>query len=152
MTAPPTSLSTTPPPVATRLLLVRDGRLDAAASRTLGALLATYMPVVVCASDAAAAALAMRSGAPLRIDARLGGDDDVALAAAGQLVASGDASVAIVAAEQVVRALVCFALGVPRTAGQRIHIDAGAVSVVEVGDDGRWVLVRLNERYRPAAG
>lgn len=147
MTAP----SSAPRPVTTRLLLVRDDALDAATSEALGALVAAHGPVVLCvgapAAGSIAAVLAVSAGAPLRVDERLAAGEDEALAAARDLAAvHAGASVVIVAGDPVVRALLCYGLGVPRAAGQRFRVDPGALSVVEAGGEGRWAVVCLNER------
>ena len=151
-----TSQFPTPPTDATRLLLVLDAPIGAVEAEALEALVAGYGPVLVGAEEDAGVAgrLARRVGAPVQADARFGGGDpDMVLAVVRLMLAAyAGACIVVVASEAVVRPLLCEALGVPLAAAWRFRIEAGAVSVVEVGSDGRWALVRLNERGELPAG
>lgn len=153
-----TSQFPTSPAGATRLLLLLDEPIGAAESAALEALVAGYRPAVVGAAldGEVAAGLAGRLGARLVADGGLpgsGGNEATALPAVRSLLGEyAGACIVVVAGEAPLRALLCEALGVPLAAAWRFRIEAGAVSVVEVGSDGRWALVRLNERGDPRAG
>jgi hypothetical protein len=153
-----TSQFPTPPADATRLLLVLDAPIGAAEAEALEALVAGYSPVLVGAEEdsGVAARLARHVGAPLQANMPLGGGSgdagSVLAVVRSMLAAHAKACIVVVASEAVLRPLLCEALGVPLAAAWRFRVEAGAVSVVEVGSDGRWALVRLNERGDPPAG
>lgn len=149
-----TSQFPAPPTGATRLLLLADGPVGVGVSEALEDLVASYVPAIVLAPPGSGRGerLAARVAARCDLDARLA-DAGSAVAAVGSVVeAWGGSCAVLVASEAVLRTLLCEALGVPLASAWRFHIDAGAVSVVEVGPDGRWALVRLNEPAGRSAG
>ena len=56
----------------------------------------------------------------------------------------GDASVAVIASAEVVRAIVTHALGAP-VVPERLRFDAGTIAEVEARADAPWTVNRLND-------
>lgn len=142
------------PAAATRLLLVLDAPMDSDVADDLVALVATYGPQVIEAAEESpvASRLARGTGAPVQGDLGAGSGDAATLPLVrAMLEAHAGGCVAVVASDAAVRALLCESLGVPMGVSWRFQLEAGAVSVVELGPDGRWALVRFNERGGPAA-
>ncbi len=149
-----TSQFPAPPPDATRMLLILDGPMGLDDLGSLDLLVASYAPALVLGGPDTALAqrLGARVGAKLGVDVHLGSEDGALVAVRATVEAHAGSCLAVVADEPALRVLLCEALGVPLAAAWRFRIEPGAVTAVEVGSDGRWALVRLNERADPPAG
>lgn len=142
--------------VTTLLLVSRGGPPASAVAEVVFA----HAPVAIYASPEPSACdtaevIAARCQLAVRIEDRLGGADDAALdALQRRMVAAAESvvrdhpgqCVALVAHERALYALLCRALSAPLREAQPFRIDPASMSVVEVGSDGLWTLLRLNER------
>ena len=59
-----------------------------------------------------------------------------------------DTEVAIVSHNLALKALLCHALGVSLAGFRHLQIDLASLSVVDVGPDGVWTVIGINERCR----
>ena len=151
-----TSQFPAPPAAATRLLVVLDAPMRSDVADDLAALVGTYEPTVVAAEAevGVASRLARELSLPVELVPGLAAgasDEAMLMSVRAELVEHPAGCLVAVAREAAARALLCEALGVPPAVAWRFQVLAGAVSVIEVDGDGRWAVVRFNERGGPAA-
>jgi len=131
-----------------RVLLVLDAPMSTDASDGLTSVLAAYYPTTILGAEGVGVAsrLSRSMDVTLEIEPSLAGGDAALQAVRAALAEHAGACLIVVASEPLARSLLCEALGVPLASAWRFQLEAGTVTVIEVGPDARWALVRLNER------
>jgi broad specificity phosphatase PhoE len=110
-------------------------------------LLEPYAPTVFYCDDASQLSVALAADGSW---ASLG-ERELSTAAHALADVHPGETIAIAAAAQAIRTLICQALGVPAAAEERFIVVDNAVSVIELDAERRWAVVRVNEG-RPLPG